>query len=442
MADVRRAGQALTPGRRAALKILQAIRRGALLDPVWAAVRESLDARERAWTHQLVYGTLRLRSRLDWELARAVKGPLTSLGPDVLDVLRLGVYQLREMGSVPAFAAISQSVELVRWAGEPRAAGLVNGVLRTLRRTAGTLRFPDPERAVLEYLSSWGSHPRWIVERWLARWSPAEVRQLTEANNRVPHLYLRPAGVSPAAAVKRLTDAGVAVETVAWAPDSIRLVDPSALADALSAVPVIVQDPAASWVARYAQVPAGARVLDLCAAPGGKALAAAESARFVVAADRSAKRLRRVAENLERLGFGARVAPVVADARTPPFRPVEMVLVDAPCTGTGTFARHPDARWRIGPEDLASLAELQRDMLSAAAMLVQLGGWLVYSTCSLEPEENELQVEHFLAHRPEFALDPPSDLPSEMQAGDGFLQVLPQRTGSDGSFAARLRRCR
>lgn len=428
----------MAPGRRNALRVLRAVRGGELLDAAWAAVRNGLDPRERAWTHELVYGTLRLRARLDWELTAAVRAGLASLHPEVLDVLRLGTYQLREMGSVPPYAAVSESVELVRWAGQPRAAGLVNAVLQTLRR-AGPRPLPDAEREPLEHLRVWGSHPEWLLRRWVARWGDDAVRRLLEANNRIPDLFLRPVGTSPAEAIGRLAAVGIAAETIAWAPDSVRLGEGADLLQALRVLPAVVQDPAASWVARYATVPRGARVLDLCAAPGGKAVAVSEQAAFVVAADRSGERLRRVAENLNRLELRGRVGAVVADARVPPFRPAEVVLLDAPCTGTGTLGRHPDGRWRVGPTALDTLASLQRDMLRAAAPLVRPGGWLVYSTCSLEPEENELQVARFLEAHPAFAADPPPHLPPEVAGADGTLYVLPQRTGTDGAFAARLR---
>jgi 16S rRNA (cytosine967-C5)-methyltransferase len=205
-------------------------------------------------------------------------------------------------------------------------------------------------------------------------------------------------------------------------------------------VPAVVQDPAASLVVRYADIPAGATVADVCAAPGGKALALAGGAGFVAAADLSFDRLERVRENAERVG-SLPLGLVVADAREPPFRPVDAVLIDAPCTGTGTLRRHPDGKWRLRPEDPAALARLQAEILDAAAPLVAPGGLLVYATCSLEPEENEEQMEAFLSAHPEFEpAAPPEGLDPRMLDEAGRLLVLPQRLGVDGAFAARLRR--
>ena len=199
-----------------------------------------------------------------------------------------------------------------------------------------------------------------------------------------------------------------------------------------------VQDPAATAVVRYAAIPAGSRVVDLCAAPGGKAFELARTAAAVIACDASASRLGRVIETVERLG-APNVFPVVADARFPVVTRADAVLLDAPCTGTGTFRRHPDARWRLKPSDLAVMSAVQRALLNAAAAMVAPGGLLVYSTCSLEQEENDAQVEAFLSDHPEFTLEPPPPgAVPDATLDAGRLRVLPHVHGTDGAFAARL----
>lgn len=434
---------AATLPRRVALDVMRRVRSGDLADRALDAAAAGLLTRDRAWVQELVYGTLRLRGRIDYLLGALVRGGIDALEPDVLEVLRLGAYQLLEMGSVPHYAAISQSQELVRAAGVGRAAALVGGVLHALHRRQTEIAFPDSRQDALGYLSSWGSHPRWLVERWIARWGAAEAGALVEADNRRPELYIRPLGIGVKDAATRLADHAIAAEAVPFSADSLRISPPAEVQQVLAAAPAVVQDPAASLVVRYAAVPPGATVLDLCAAPGGKALALAECAGYVVAADLAPLRLARVRENAERVALGAKVALVAADARRPPFRPADVVLLDSPCTGTGTLRRHPDGRWRVQPGDLDALTRLQRELLDAAAELVRLGGWLVYSTCALEPEENEVQIEHFLARHPGFVPDPPDGAvdPALLDA-DGRLLVLPQRTDTDGSFAARLRRQR
>jgi 16S rRNA (cytosine967-C5)-methyltransferase len=180
-------------------------------------------------------------------------------------------------------------------------------------------------------------------------------------------------------------------------------------------------------------------VYDACAAPGGKTIALGRGTRRIVAADDSRARVRRLAQNLERAGSGHEY-PVVADARRPPVRTVSAVVLDAPCLGTGTFARHPDARWRVTPEALATLERRQRELLDAAATAVAPGGLLVYATCSLEPEENQQQVDAFLDRHPEFGRERNEIFPGALTSPEGDLMILPQRHQMDGAFAARLRR--
>jgi 16S rRNA (cytosine967-C5)-methyltransferase len=203
-----------------------------------------------------------------------------------------------------------------------------------------------------------------------------------------------------------------------------------------------VQDPGATLVTRYAAFDPGSTVADLCAAPGGKSLELSRTAGAVIAADRSFARLTRMIGNLRRVE-SRNVHPIVTDAREPAIAPVDAVLIDVPCTGTGTFRRHPDARWRLKVSDLAVMGALQRSIIRAAASLVRPGGLMVYSTCSLEPEENDGQVESFLAENDEWMLEPPPDgaVPAAVLDA-GRLRVLPQRHATDGAFAARLRRAR
>jgi 16S rRNA (cytosine967-C5)-methyltransferase len=429
-----------TVARQAALEALSRFREGELGDRALDASTDGMEPRDRAWTQELVYGTFRLRGRIDHVIDQFARDGVGALDPEVLDVLRLGAYQLLEMGSVPAYAAVSESVELVRMAGAPRAAGMVNGILQNMQRRP-QFRFPDFGHDPVAHLETWGSHPRWLVQRWIGRWGRDEARALVEANNRRPELYIRPLGIALDEARARLAEAGVDAEPVEFAPDSLRIPPPAGAAQVLAIVPAVVQDPAAALVVRYADVPEGSTVIDLAAAPGGKAMGLAERAGRVAAADNSARRMRRVVQNAERVGWADRVGAVVADGRRPPFRPVDAVLLDAPCTGTGTFRRHPDGRWRVTENDLAALVRLQDELLGAAAELVKPGGLLVYSTCSLEREENELRIETFLAGRPGWTVEAPAGAVDGALLDDaGQLCVLPQRQGVDGAFAARLRR--
>ncbi|HEU6451390.1 MAG TPA: 16S rRNA (cytosine(967)-C(5))-methyltransferase RsmB, partial [Gemmatimonadaceae bacterium] len=425
----------------AAAELLADLRRGELLDPAFDERTLALDARDRRWLQELVYGMLRHRSVIDAYLDERVRGGLVRLDPDLMDLLRIGVYQLLYMGSVPAYAAIAQTVELVKRRHGIGASRLANAVLRRVDRERDTLTIPksgDPVDALaLRY-----SHPRWLVARWVARWGADETERLLAINNSEAPTVLRPYGIVREQLEATLESAGAHVEEVPLVPDSIQLGSGVSLTElgAYRKGLFFVQDPGATLVTRYGAIPAGATVADLCAAPGGKTLELSRDAGMVVASDRSEGRIRWVAENVRRLE-ARNVFAMVADARHPAVRPMDAVLLDVPCTGTGTFRRHPDARWRLRISDIAVMAALQRSILRAAADVVKPGGLLVYSTCSLEPEENDAQIESFLAERNDWRLEPPAEgAVSQAVLDAGRLRVLPQRHGVDGAFAARLRR--
>ena len=439
---------ALTESRVAAANVLADLRTGDKLDVAFErrVVEAGLDARDRRWTQELIYGMLRRRAVLDATLAARVRGGLARLAADLTDLLRLGTYQLLHMHSVPPYAAIAQTVELAKRRHGLGASKLVNAVLRRVDRERETLDVPgapvvsDPiDRLALDY-----SHPRWLVARWVARWGAEETARLLSANNTEAPVVLRPFGIVREQLEAMLEASGVTTEEVPLVADSLslgagahtQLSELGAYRQGL----FFVQDPAATLVTRYASVPAGDHVVDLCAAPGGKSLELSHDASFVIAADRSAHRLTRLRENVRRLDV-RNVTLLQADANQPPLRNADAVLLDAPCTGTGAFRRHPDARWRLSPADIPALAAMQRAFLAAAAPVVRPGGLLIYATCTLEPEENDTQIETFLAEHPDFRLEPPREgVVPDAVLDAGRLRVLPQRHGVDGAFAARLRK--
>jgi 16S rRNA (cytosine967-C5)-methyltransferase len=347
------------------------------------------------------------------------------------------------MRSVPAYAAIAQTVELTKERHGLGASKLANAVLRRLDREREALDVAVPTDPV-DALALRYSHPRWLVARWVGRWGAEETERLLTANNAEAPLVVRPYNIVREQLEATLESVGVDVADAPLARDSLSIKSPVSLTElgAYRQGLFFVQDPAATLVAQYASFPTGAEVADLCAAPGGKALELGRSASLVVASDRSVQRIQRMLSNARRVDARNMLA-VVADARTPAIRPVDAVLLDVPCTGTGTFRRHPDARWRLKVSDIAVLAATQRSMLRAAATVVKPGGLLVYSTCTLEPEENDAQIEAFLRESPEWRLEPPPEgtVPAPVLDA-GRLRVLPQRHGVDGAFAARLRRAR
>ncbi len=431
----------VTDARIAAAETLADLRSGVLLDAAFDRRAAHLDARDRRWTQELVYGLLRRRNWLDLIIGDRVRGGLVRLDPDLIDLLRLGAQQLFHMGSVPPYAAIGQTVELAKQRHGLGASKLTNAVLRRLDRERDALNAALPMDPIAA-LAIQHSHPRWLIARWAARWGASETAALLATNNHAAPLVIRPFGVVREQLEAMLEASGVDVTDAPLVRESLQLGGGISLRDlgAFQQGLFFVQDPAATLVTQYAAFPARARVADLCAAPGGKTVELSRTAEFVVAADSSFVRLGRLRETISRLEL-RNVHPLVSDARVRSITPLDAVLVDAPCTGTGTFRRHPDARWRLKPNDVAVLSAAQRSILHAASTVVAPGGLLVYSTCSLETEENDAQVETFLSDHSEFTLEPPPEgtVPAAVLDA-GRLRVLPQRHGTDGAFAARMRR--
>jgi 16S rRNA (cytosine967-C5)-methyltransferase len=413
---------------------------------------DRLSVRDRAFATELVYGTLRWRGRLDFALAGCCDRPLSELEPAVLTLLRLGAYQLLFL-SVPPRAAVDESVRCAQAMGWARASGLVNAVLRQLARTQATLTFPELAAEPLAHLVHALSIPEWIARRWLVALGPQEAAALAQAANETPPLTAR---ANPLVNTREQLLAELAPR---WKDARLAQHAPLALSLGHGVEPgsdpafregrFTIQDEASQLVVELLDPQPGEAVLDLCAAPGAKTTAIAErvgAAGLVVACDRNQRRLDLVGRAVRRLGL-ANVHLAQADGTQPlgelPRAPFARVLVDAPCSGLGTLRRNPDARWRLRPEDPASLAVTQRALLENAAHSVMPGGVLVYSTCTLLAEENEAVVAAFLAQHPEFSLSAPAELPRAVRPfleADGYMRTWPHRHGTDGFFAARLRR--
>ncbi len=430
----------------AAHRILREVRSGAFADQSAARVLPTVGPRDRGFAQDLAYGCLRLRGRLDTELAALTDRPLTRIDAEVLDWLRIGLYQLREL-RVPDHAAVAETVRHAGRAMDPGRVGFINAVLRAA--TKGPRKgdpFPSRDVDPVGYLATYGSHPEWLVRRWMDRWGWHDVFRLVKHDNQPPPVVVRLLGSESCEEAARLAGDDVELQPLEGSPAfgsrSCELVRGTP-AQFLEAVPAVVQDPAASVVVDYAGRELDGPVYDACAAPGTKAMVLSHevpSAQPYVAADVSGERLKRVVESAARLD--APVSCMVADARRPGLGRARTVLLDAPCTGTGVLRRRPDARWRLSDDRLASLVMLQTQLLEGCASIVEPGGLLIYATCSLESEENEVQIESFLERHEEFERDPPRDieLPGEMLTAEGDLFVRPWIGGTDGAFASRLRR--
>jgi 16S rRNA (cytosine967-C5)-methyltransferase len=428
--------------RLAAFQVLGDVARGEFADRAAERRLEGLSPADRALGLELAYGTIRLRARLDAEIEGLLDRPSRRLDPGVIQWLRLGLYQLRET-RIPDHASVDQTVGGLKRSIGPGAAGLVNAVLRRAAREGPRPdRFPDPEAEPLEWLATWGSHPEWLVRRWLRLWPLASVRRLVENDNQPPPVTVRVLGDDGLEGPDLTSGEGVRLAREDGWRGMFRIVE-GRPDQALRAFPSVVQDPAAAAVVDYVGERLEPPVLDACAAPGGKTVGLAWSAvdaRPFVAADVSGARLGRLRDTVRRMGLD--VSLLVADARAPAIDRAGTILIDAPCSGTGVLRRRPDARWRIQETGLRSLVALQWQMLDALAERVRPGGMLVYATCSLEPEENEQQVDGFLERFPDFRREPPEGGRLRDGAIDarGDLRVMPWQWGTDGAFASRLRR--
>jgi 16S rRNA (cytosine967-C5)-methyltransferase len=448
----------ISPARVAAFHVLEAVSAGrADLPSALAALRGSLpDDRDQALASEIAVGVQRHRAALDYLLAACSKRPLARLDPEVVDILRLGAYQLLHLTRVPASAVVDDAVELARLAGKASAAGFVNAVLRALSRRRGSLELPprpaDPRDrdAALAYLAVTLSHPRWLVTRWSDRFGFDATERWLQFDNSAAPLTLRVnrLKLSREALVERLRASGVGVSPGRFAPDALLVEHGRPLrGPGVEEGWFVVQDEASQLVSLLAGPSPGTRVLDACASPGGKATAIAATigrAGHVVACDVRPRRVGLLRKTVAASG-ATNIHVVRADATRPlPFHvSFDCVLVDAPCSGLGTLRRDPDIRWRRREQDLPGLAALQLHLLRHAAEAVAPGGRLIYATCSSEPEENEQVIESFLEASPGFEridIRTIPGVPPEVADAGGFLRTLPHVHGLEAFFGAVLER--
>jgi 16S rRNA (cytosine967-C5)-methyltransferase len=407
------------------------------------ADRARLDARDRAFATRLAYGTVQRRATLDHLLAGLADRPPDRLDPPVLAAARLGLFQLLYLDGVPDRAAVAESVDLVKATAGRGAAGLVNAVLRRAAREdlLGPLGDDTPAAAAVKH-----SMPEWIAQRWWDELGPDTARALMAASNEPAETALRANtlvtdrdALAAALSVATRTDPLVPEALVLEAPFDLR---GSPEWEAGAAWP---QSRAAMAVSRALMPRPGERVLDLCAAPGGKAthLAALAADRGdVVAVERHPGRARTLQATCTRL-HATSVRVDLADAAEPRTDgPFDGVLVDPPCSGLGTLAAHPDLRWRVSPDGADELSALQGQILAAAAAATAPGGTLVYATCTISAQENERVVENLLRSTTDFDVDDlRDDFPAWHHATEErFLMTLPSRDRTAGFFVARLRR--
>lgn len=434
-------------GRDAALETLTACRRlDAWSDNNLKTACRNLDRREAALASRLTYGVLQNRALLDFYLDAFCSQDFDSLEPFVRDVLRLGAYQILFMDRVPDSAAVDESVETVKRKKHRRASGMVNAVLRRLSREKDQLpEIPAEDR--VKYLSVRYSHPEWLVRRLIDLLGGGEAEAYLRVDNEaVPTTIQRnPLRCTAAELLESLASSGAAAEPHPWMPDCWLL----AGGGSLEALPAFqkgwfqVQDAAARAAVLAAGVKPGDRVLDVCAAPGGKSFAAAmmmEDRGEIIACDIHPHKLALIEKGAERLGLAC-IHPELADGRETREEWLEgfdAVLCDVPCSGLGIIRKKPDIRYK-DPGQLSGLPRVQRAILDNASRYVKSGGVLVYATCTILPEENQDVTEAFLAGHTEFHLES-FTLPGFDEENEGSLSLWPQRHGTDGFYICRMRK--
>jgi 16S rRNA (cytosine967-C5)-methyltransferase len=442
------------PVRRLALQILTRIETsGAFADQLIAAVasQQRLAPQARAFLRELTYGVLRWRNRLDWLLERCSERPLAALNSSVRNLLRLGAYQLYGMERIPPYAAVSETVRLAKQVAHPGVVAYVNAVLRSVERQREATSFPEVQDDLMAYLVVTQSHPAWLVERWLRRYGPERTVAMCQANNERPPFVVRANRMrtTPEHMLSSLLAEGCEAELCKFAPEGVLVTSHPGL-DQLQCYRsgwLTVQDEAAIISGHLLSPQPGERVLDACAAPGGKATHAAEQMEDrgeVVCLDRSRRRLQLIEENARRLGLES-IRCLAGDAERIELQGAfDRILVDAPCSGLGVLRRHPDAKWSKGPELIGAMTRQQGAILEHLSRFVKARGLLVYITCSTETEENQQLIGSFLERHGDFELEPAA---SYLPAGacvfaqrGGWFQTWPGCNGLDGFFGARMRR--
>jgi 16S rRNA (cytosine967-C5)-methyltransferase len=432
--------------RRVAAGVLLAVAGGAWSDEALAHAldRTRLEEQDRALATLLVYGTLARQRTLDRTIEALADRPLERIDDIVLIALRLGLFQMGFLDRIPDHAAISTSVDLVaRRAASAK--GFVNALLRRAQRHGLT---PPPDAPEVERLGVLHSHPDWLVRMWIDELpgGAGEAERLLEANNEAAPTCYRVLG-SRQNALAALQGRGIDAQTGRFASGSLLIAGPVRRLDGVA----VVQGEASQLIVEMLDPKPGERVLDACAAPGGKTAAIASrvgAGGAVVACDPGRDSEARIRTTLRAGGIGGvgdslRIHARGVESLDPALGPFDAVLVDAPCSGLGTLRQHPEIRWRRTPRDLDELSAKQRRILDEAARRVRSGGRLVYSTCTIARIENDEVIEAFLASHPDFSRDGVEALPDGMarlcDAG-GTLRTYPHRDGLDGFFAVRLRR--
>lgn len=410
---------------------------------------------DRSLLTEITHGVIRWMRRLDWFLNGFYRGQYEKCVPEVKNALRVALYQILFLNKIPYFAAVNEAVEFVKQIRGEKYAGVVNGLLRNIIRTLDALVWPTREIDEVNYLGIVQSHPNWMVRRWVNRFGFEETEALCEANNKRPLIYLRlnKMKATPTDLIEYLTEKNFTFNVSPYLDYffGVKMMSKIYEDEQFKTGMFTVQDVSAGLVTHLVDPKEGEVIMDLCAAPGGKATHMAEYSNDlakIIAIDKYSLRVESLKKNIERLGLKNILAfqedlnnPKTELIKTKMVGKADKVLVDAPCSGFGVITKKPDIKWKRDSKDIIKLTKIQFELLELADKFVKPGGFLVYSTCTTEIEENQEMVERFLNKYPYYTIDNATKyLPLEVVNSAGMMETFPHRHNVDGAFAVRLQK--
>jgi 16S rRNA (cytosine967-C5)-methyltransferase len=431
-----------------AIKILNRIERtDAYLDKMLDSHLKETDISDldKGLLTEIVHGVIRWKNRLDWVISGFYHGNYYKSEINLKNALRVAVYQILFLDKVPEYAAVNEAVEFLKRLNGDKAGNLVNAVLRNIIRNKSEIRYPEVLQDSLAYLSVYYSHPNWMVKRWLSRFGFEDTEKLLLSNNQIPEITIRinKTKVEPVRFLSMLENSSIKYQGSEYIDYFVKIKDFSELSklNYFREGYYSIQDESASLPTLLLKPQPGERIIDLCAAPGGKTTHIGELMKGegeIIAVDKFDYKLKLIKESCTRLGI-ANVDYVAADASELKIEPADKILADVPCSGLGVLRKKPDIRWKREIEDIVQLVKFQNAILNNAANLLKSGGVIVYSTCTTEPEENFLLIQIFLKQHPEFIIDDATKYVNQaLVNSNGCVETFPHKHHMDGSFAVRL----